>query len=61
MLPIRGGNILMAGKSSNSCYRHKVADMNKIMTIIKNAGKDLNLLSNWFEHHLSIAVITTPK
>ncbi len=56
----REGN-LMAGKGSNGCYRHRVKDMNRIMTIIKNAGKDVNLPSNWFENNLPIAVISTQK
>lgn len=56
----REGN-LMAGKGSNGCYRHKVTDMKRIMTIINNAGKELNLPSNWFESNLPIAVISTHK
>jgi hypothetical protein len=56
----REGN-LMAGKGSNGCYRHQISDMNRIMTIIKNAGKQLNLPSNWFENNLPIAVISTQE
>ena len=56
----REGN-LMAGKGSNGCYRHQVKDMSRMMTIIKNAGKEVNLPSNWFEHNLPIAVISTQQ
>jgi len=56
----REGN-LMAGKGSNGCYRHKVTDMNRIIAIIKNAGRDANLPANWFENNLPIAVIKKPE
>ncbi len=56
----REGN-LMAGKGSNGCYRHHVTEMNRMMTIIRNAGKEVNLPSNWFENNLPIAIISTPK
>jgi hypothetical protein len=52
----REGN-LMAGNGSNGCYRHYVSDMKRILTIIKNAGKDADLPSNWFEETLPIVVI----
>ncbi|MDY6899741.1 MAG: L,D-transpeptidase [Cyanobacteriota bacterium] len=56
----REGN-LMAGKGSNGCYRHQVSHMNRMMTIIRNAGKEINLPSNWFENNLPIAVISKQK
>lgn len=52
----RVGN-LMAGNGSNGCYRHQVADMKRIITIINNAGKEQNLPTNWFEKTLPIVVI----
>ncbi|MUG92286.1 L,D-transpeptidase family protein [Scytonema sp. UIC 10036] len=53
----REGN-LMAGNGSNGCYRHRVEDMKRIMTIVKNAGEDANLPHNWYESTLPIAVIS---
>lgn len=54
----REGN-LMAGSGSNGCYRHRVQDMRRVMTIIKNAGEDAGLPRNWYESTLPIAVIST--
>ncbi len=54
----RSGN-LMAGNGSNGCHRHSVADMTRIMDIIKNAGKESNLPFNWYENTLPIAVIVS--
>jgi hypothetical protein len=56
----REGN-LMAGNGSNGCYRHRVADMKRIMAIIHNAGQDAGLPSKWYENTLLIAVISTSK
>ncbi len=55
----REGN-LMAGNGSNGCYRHHVADMKRVMTIIQDTGKDAALPSNWYEGTLPIAVISNP-
>ena len=54
----RSGN-LMAGNGSNGCHRHSVADMKKILDIIKNAGKEAQLPFNWYENTLPIAVISS--
>jgi hypothetical protein len=54
----REGN-LMAGGGSNGCYRHRVADMKRIMVIIKNAIRESNLPANWYENTLPIAFIST--
>lgn len=54
----RSGN-LMAGNGSNGCHRHRVTDMKRIMTIIKNAGKEAKLPDNWYENTLPIAVISS--
>lgn len=54
----RSGN-LMAGNGSNGCHRHRVKDMKRMMTIIKNAGKEAKLPFNWYENTLPIAVITS--
>ncbi|MEM9927759.1 MAG: L,D-transpeptidase [Cyanobacteria bacterium P01_D01_bin.50] len=54
----RLGN-LMAGNGSNGCHRHSVTDMKRIMTIIKNAGKEAKLPFNWYEKTLPIAVISS--
>ncbi len=48
---------LMAGNGSNGCYRHRVTDMKRMMTLIKNAGKDIHLPYNWFETTLPIVVL----
>ena len=53
----RSGN-LMAGNGSNGCHRHSVADMKRIINIIKNAGKEAQLPFNWYENTLPIAVIS---
>jgi len=53
----REGN-LMAGNGSNGCYRHRVADMKRILAVVKNVGQDAGLPSNWYENTLPIAVIS---
>lgn len=50
----REGN-LMAGGGSNGCYRHRVEDMQRFMTIIKKAGANANLPPNWYENTLPVA------
>lgn len=49
---------LMAGNGSNGCYRHRVADMRRIMKVIKKVGQDEGLPDNWYENTLPIAVIS---
>ncbi|GJD20199.1 hypothetical protein RIVM261_051550 [Rivularia sp. IAM M-261] len=52
----REGN-LMAGGGSNGCYRHRVEDMQRFMTIIKKAGANANLPPNWYENTLPVAFV----
>ena len=52
----REGN-LMAGNGSNGCHRHRIGDMKRIMTIIKNAGRDAGLPDNWYKNTLPVVVI----
>lgn len=52
----REGN-LMAGGGSNGCYRHSVEDMQRFITIIKKAGADAKLPSNWYEDTLPVAFV----
>ncbi|OKH55583.1 L,D-transpeptidase [Calothrix sp. HK-06] len=53
----RAGN-LMAGGGSNGCYRHRVEDMQRFMTIIKKAGADANLPPNWYQNTLPVAFVS---
>lgn len=53
----RAGN-LMAGGGSNGCYRHRVEDMQRFMTIIKKAGANANLPPNWYENTLPVAFVS---
>lgn len=48
---------LMAGGGSNGCYRHRVADMRRLMTIINSVGKEAKLPAQWYKNTLPIAMI----
>ncbi|BAZ15448.1 hypothetical protein NIES4071_73200 [Calothrix sp. NIES-4071] len=54
----REGN-LIAGGGSNGCYRHRVQDMQRFMTIIKKAGASANLPTNWYQNTLPVAFVST--